>query len=41
MRGEHASAVQCMEAEYQDKMDGLQREAELKEQKMAEQWASG
>lgn len=37
---EQAAAVERLEQEYRDKVAGLRRDAELKEQKMAEQWAS-
>ncbi|KAG8049036.1 hypothetical protein GUJ93_ZPchr0009g495 [Zizania palustris] len=40
LREEQAAAVERVEAEYRDKMAGLRRDAELKEQKMAEQWAT-
>jgi myb proto-oncogene protein len=37
---EQAAAAERLEAEYRDKVAGLRRDAELKEQKMAEQWAA-
>uniref|UniRef100_A0A453JX17 Uncharacterized protein n=1 Tax=Aegilops tauschii subsp. strangulata TaxID=200361 RepID=A0A453JX17_AEGTS len=37
---EQAAAVERLEAEYREKVAGLRRDAELKEQKMAEQWAA-
>ncbi|CAM0949483.1 unnamed protein product [Alopecurus aequalis] len=37
---EQAAVVERLEAEYRDKVAGLRRDAELKEQKMAEQWAA-
>lgn len=40
LREEQTAAVERVEAEYREKVAGLRRDAELKEQKMAEQWAA-
>ncbi|KAL6623553.1 hypothetical protein ACP70R_033432 [Stipagrostis hirtigluma subsp. patula] len=40
LQQEQAAAVERVEAEYRDKVAALHRDAELKEQKAAEQWAA-
>uniref|UniRef100_A0A0D9Y0M5 Uncharacterized protein n=1 Tax=Leersia perrieri TaxID=77586 RepID=A0A0D9Y0M5_9ORYZ len=40
LREEQAAAVERADAEFRDRMAGLRRDAEIKEQKMAEQWAA-
>ncbi|CAA7389694.1 unnamed protein product [Spirodela intermedia] len=40
LREEQAAAVEKIEAEFRDQLSALRRDAELKEQKLAEQWAA-
>lgn len=40
LRDEHKAAIDRIEAEYREQLAGLRREAEMKEQKLAEQWAA-
>ena len=40
LREEQAAALERIEAEYKEQLAGLRRDAEAKEQKLAEQWAA-
>ncbi|CAA2985168.1 transcription factor AS1 [Olea europaea subsp. europaea] len=40
LREEQKTALDCIEAEYREQLAGLRREAEAKEQKLADQWAA-
>ncbi|CAI0472718.1 unnamed protein product [Linum tenue] len=40
LREEQKAAVDAIEAEYRDQLAGLRRDAEAKEQKLADQWAA-
>lgn len=40
LREEQSLALERIDAEYRDQILGLRRDAESKEQKMAEQWAA-
>ncbi|KAL2509556.1 Transcription factor AS1 [Forsythia ovata] len=40
LREEQKAALDCIEAEYREQLTGLRREAEAKEQKLVDQWAS-
>ncbi|KAE8696578.1 Transcription factor AS1 [Hibiscus syriacus] len=40
LREEQKTALDRIEAEYREQLEGLRRDAEAKEQKLAEQWAS-
>lgn len=40
LREEEKASLDRIEAEYREQLAGLRRDAEAKEQKLAEQWAS-